>query len=156
MEYMIEPQARPMGVGLDLRGRRRDGSVFPVDISLVPALLDGRLYVGAFVRDATERRRGEDLLRSVNEISRRTLAGGSTSDLLALTAQRARPLVGAVVAWIAVPDQEPDQMVVAAADGEGSEVFVGASIPRESSLAAHVMDGGGTLLVEDMVAEPAV
>jgi PAS domain S-box-containing protein len=156
-DYMVQPQGRPMGVGLDLNGRRRDGSVFPVDISLVPTLLDGQLHVGAFVRDATERRRGEDLLRFVNEISRRTLAGGSTSDLLALTAQRARPLVGAVVAWIAVPDGgAPDRMVVAAADGEGSEVFVGALIPREGSLAAHVMEDGQALLVDDMVAEPAV
>jgi signal transduction histidine kinase len=47
-------------------------------------------------------------------------------------------------------------MVVAAADGEGSEVFVGALIPRDGSLSAHVMEDGQTRLVEDMVAEPAV
>ena len=155
--YMKAPDGRPMGVGLDLQGRRRDGSVFPVDISLVPTSLDGRLRVSAFVRDATERRRAEDLLRSVNEISQRVLAGGSTADMLALTAHRARPLIGASVAWIALPDAATtDQMVVAAADGDRSEGFVGALIPRASSLAAHVMEDGQALLVEDMVAEPAV
>jgi len=78
--YLKEPEDRPMGIGLDLRGRRRDGSVFPVDISLVPTTVDGELRVGAFVRDATERRRGEDLLRFVNEISQRALEGGTNAD----------------------------------------------------------------------------
>jgi PAS domain S-box-containing protein len=156
-EYFEKPEGRPMGVGLDLLGRRKDGSVFPVDISLVPTSMNGRLRVGAFVRDATERRRGEDLLRFVNEISRQVLAGGRTRDMLTLTARRARALVGAAVAWIAVPDRAArDHMVVAAADGEGSEGFVGALVPRASSLAAHVMDEDRTLLVEDMTAEPAV
>jgi PAS domain S-box-containing protein len=155
--YVKEPEGRPMGVGLDLLARRRDGSEFPVDISLVPTSLNGKLRVGAFVRDATERRRGEDLLRFVNEISQRVLAGGLTPDMLSLTAEKARTLVGAAVAWIAVPDPTArDQMVVAAADGEGTGGFVGAQVPRASSLAAQVMQEGQTLLVEDMTAEPAV
>jgi PAS domain S-box-containing protein len=155
--YVKDPEGRPMGMGLDLLGRRKDGSVFPVDISLVPMSMSGRLLVGASVRDATERRRGEDLLRFVNEISQRVLAGGSTADMLAITAQRARSLIGAAVAWVAVPDPAGGhQMVVAAADGDGSSGFVGASVPRASSLAAQVMAEGQTLLVEDMTAEPAV
>jgi PAS domain S-box-containing protein len=155
--YFKEPLGRPMGVGLDLLGRRRDGSVFPVDISLVPTSLGGKLRVGAFVRDASERRRGEDLQRFVNEISRQVLAAGSTPGMLTLTAQRARTLIVAAAAWIAVPDEVAgDQMVVAAADGAGAEAFVGALVPRASSLAAQVMSEGQTLLVEDMTADPAV
>jgi PAS domain S-box-containing protein len=157
MAYMNEPEGRPMGIGLDLSGRRKDGSAFPVDISLVPTSVNGRVRIGAFVRDATERRRGEDLLRFVNEISQQVVAGGSTPDMLALTAQKARSLVGAAVAWIAVPDAAArDQMVVAAADGEGTRDFVGAAVPRASSLAAQAMSDGQTLLVGDMTAEPAV
>src|SRR4026208_60794 len=34
--FMERPDARPMGIGLDLAGRRRDGSEFPVEISLAP------------------------------------------------------------------------------------------------------------------------
>jgi PAS domain S-box-containing protein len=157
IEYFKEPEGRPMGIGLDLSGRRKDGSAFPVDISLVPTSVNGRLRVGAFVRDATERRHGEDLLRSVNEISQKVLAGGSTPDMLSLTAQKARRLVGAEVAWIAIPDLiAKDQMVVAAADGGASPGLVGAVVPRATSLAAQVMNKGHTLLVEDMAAEPAV
>ncbi|HUJ66948.1 MAG TPA: PAS domain S-box protein, partial [Acidimicrobiales bacterium] len=155
--YLKEPEDRPMGIGLDLRARRRDGSVFPVDISLVPTTLAGRLRVGAFVRDATERRRGEDLLRFVNEISRRALEGGSTPDMLTLTAQRARTLSGAAVTWITVPEgTSRGQMVVAAVDGQGSDALLGALVPSASSLAAQVMRDSHTLPVEDMTAHPAV
>ncbi|MBX0297810.1 PAS domain S-box protein [Haloarcula nitratireducens] len=52
--YMDNPDTRPMGAGVDLAARRKDGTTFPVDISLSPIELDGDLYVIAVVRDTTE------------------------------------------------------------------------------------------------------
>jgi PAS domain S-box-containing protein len=51
--YMATPHTRPMGVNLELFGRRRDGSEFPVDISLRPVLVDECLHVISAVRDVT-------------------------------------------------------------------------------------------------------
>lgn len=54
--YLRAPRARPMGTGLDLSGRRKDGSTFPVDISLRPFLLGQTPHVLAILRDMTTQR----------------------------------------------------------------------------------------------------
>jgi len=55
--FLVGPQDRPMGAGLELTGRRRDGSEFPLDISLAPIVNAGERLVVAAIRDVTEQRR---------------------------------------------------------------------------------------------------
>ncbi|MDX1611898.1 MAG: PAS domain S-box protein, partial [Candidatus Thermoplasmatota archaeon] len=91
--YMDNPQVRPMGANLDLQGVRKDGTEFPVEISLAPIHTpDDRLLVMAAVRDITERieaeRRFRDLLEAapdamilVEEDGRIVLVNQQTEDL---------------------------------------------------------------------------
>lgn len=65
--YMQDPKNRPMGKGRDLHARRRDGTEFPVEISLSSFKIKQEMYIISFVIDITERKRQEELIRLANE-----------------------------------------------------------------------------------------
>ncbi len=148
LEYAANPHARAMGVNLEISLRRKDGGEFPADIALSPLQTPAGLLVVAAVRDATERRRAQNRMQAVIEVTQAIMEGESER-ALRLIAHHARVLGGADQSMVVVPEPGGEMLVVRVADGERADALIGMRMPERKSLAGEAFRTGNPINVPD-------
>ena len=123
------------------------------DMELVELFATHATVAAEYARTSGERALAQRRLEAMLEVTQAILQGGESEEVLRLLARRARELVGAAIATIAIPEPGGENLLIRVADGAMAEEVVGMRIPIAGSLSGQTLTTGRGMTVADALGD---
>ena len=153
--FLSTGEANVLGRRLEYTALRRDGTEFPVELSIWAVPSGGGVRFHALVHDIADRKNAEQVLRrqkeelaALHETTLGLLNRLDATDLLETILTRAAALLGTPHAYLYVVDREREELVVRAGTGVFTEI-VDYRLGRGQGLAGRVWERGEPMMVDD-------
>ncbi len=134
--------------------RKGDRIFTEADLQLVDRFAGPAAVALEYARTVGDRKRAQDRLEALAQVTQAILEGRETDEVLQLIAHQARKLAGASLATVATPDSPGDAFVVRAADGRRAEALLGMRFAAGGSIADEVFRTRRPVRVPDAAREP--
>jgi PAS domain S-box-containing protein len=161
-EFAHAPHTRPMGANLNVQlfGRRRDGTEFPVEVSLSPFEEGDQTLIVSSIRDLSARQQVEaaraaaeaanEGLRRLQALTDTALSHLALDDLVRELLDRIPAVMGVDTAAILLLDGDGQQLTVRAAHGLEEAVAAQVTVPLGQGVAGRIAATRTPLIVDDL------
>jgi PAS domain S-box-containing protein len=158
--YARSPTSRPMGIGMTLIAMRKDGSEFPVEISLSPVRLDGKSFVSATARDVSHLQSARDAMTRahyhahVAELGQKVIGARHLEDVTAAVPEVVARALRADVVVVLLPNAAGSEFVSSAAYGVPEHMQGEIRVAIDPNSEPHItLRSGETVSVPDYAIE---
>ncbi len=143
---------------IEINAMHASGRIFPVELTIIPNQIDGVYFFSSFVRDITEAKKSERMLKAINDLAISLLGKTSLDDIAWEITKNTTEQLGFDDCVVYIMDEEKQELHQLAAYGESKsedgKILNPITVPVGKGIVGRVAKIGAPIIIDDTSKEP--